>query len=356
MTSPLPAPLRPLAPALEALYRVGLGHRTRAFDRGKGVVTIDRPVISVGNLSVGGTGKSPTVAFLVQALSDAGHTPAIAMRGYRASNGLSDEADAYTRAFPEIPVIAQADRLLGLLQHFGSERGERTDVVVLDDGFQHRRIARQLDIVLIDATRSPFNDRLLPAGYLREPPSTLARATCVVLTHCDRVDASTRNALASRALDAGAPVIARSRHAWSALDVFSANDDESHPTDWLKGRRLAVVTAIGKPDSVIQTATAAAGAPPSAVLNLKDHDPYAPGTLAKIERLITDHSADTLLVTDKDWSKLRARNPERFGVPIARPRLGLGFLEGEDRLRGLIAEAAARDPDDGPIILDGPIH
>jgi hypothetical protein len=183
---PLPAPLRPLAGPLSALYRAGLEHKSGAFDAGHGVITIDRPVISVGNLSVGGTGKTPMTSWIVRTLIDAGHTPAIAMRGYRSKNGVSDEADAYARALPGTPVVAQPDRLEGLFRLFADDEGRAVDVVVLDDGFQHRRIARQLDLVLIDATRDPFRDRLLPAGWLREGPAALVRASGVVLTHADR--------------------------------------------------------------------------------------------------------------------------------------------------------------------------
>jgi len=341
--SPLPAPVRPLGPALAAVYKLGLDHRSAAFDAGKGVVTIDRPVISVGNLSVGGTGKSPMVQRVVRTLLDDGRRPAIAMRGYKSAGGLSDEADAHARALG-IPVIANPDRLLALIHHFGTDDGERTDCVVLDDGFQHRKIARQLDLVLVDAAHSPFDDRLIPHGFLREPPGALARGTAVVITHADRVDASTLRDLVARLTEI-APVVAATRHAWLGLDV----DDAEQPLAWLRGKRLAVVTAIGRPEPVLETARHAAGAEPAAVLTLPDHDPYAERTLVRIEQLIRDHAANALLVTDKDWSKLRTRNPERFGVPVARPRLGLEFLSGAAALDDLARTAAARDPDDGPI-------
>lgn len=349
---PLPTILRPLGPALSAIYRAGLMHRTRRFDQGQGVVTIDRPVISIGNLSVGGTGKSPMVAHVVRTLLDAGHTPAIAMRGYKSVNGLSDEADSYARALPDVPVIANPDRLLALLQHFGTEAGETTDVVVLDDGFQHRKIARQLDLVLVDATRDPFGDALLPAGYLREPTEALARATAVVVTHADRVEVTRLAELCARIESCGPAVIATTAHAWLDLDIHDGGSERTEAVTWLRGRRAAVVTAIGRPESVLAAARAAAGAEPAATLALPDHDPYAESTLVRIERLVGDHAAGVLLVTDKDWSKLRHKNPERFGVPVVRPRLGLGFLEGEDRLADLVRTAAAQDPDAGPVPVE----
>jgi tetraacyldisaccharide 4'-kinase len=344
---PLPAPLRPLAGPLSALYRAGLEHKSGAFDAGHGVITIDRPVISVGNLSVGGTGKTPMTSWIVRTLIDAGHTPAIAMRGYRSKNGVSDEADAYARALPGTPVVAQPDRLEGLFRLFADDEGRAVDVVVLDDGFQHRRIARQLDLVLIDATRDPFLDRLLPAGWLREGPAALVRASGVVLTHTDRAEPSAIDALVRAIEGAGPPVLARSRHAWLGLDVFDQGADRAESLPWLHGRRVAVVCAVGRPESVFTAARDAIGGEPAATLALRDHDPYAASTCARIERLIASSGADTLLVTDKDWSKLAPRETARFGVPIARPRLGLAFDEGEDTLRGAVIACARTDPDGG---------
>ncbi|HRQ74118.1 MAG TPA: tetraacyldisaccharide 4'-kinase, partial [Phycisphaerales bacterium] len=145
------------------VYGAAIARRNRAFDAGRGVVTLDRPVISVGNLSTGGTGKSPTVAWVVRTLREAGRDPCIAMRGYRSRDGVSDEAEEYRAAFDDLPVVARPDRLQGLIELFASERGGRVDAVVLDDGFQHRCIARALDLVLIDATRDPFADAMIPA-------------------------------------------------------------------------------------------------------------------------------------------------------------------------------------------------
>src|SRR4051794_5329108 len=148
----------PVGAALAAVYSWEIGRRNRRYDAGRGVVRFDRPVISVGNLSVGGTGKTPMVAHIVGVLLQAGHTPAIAMRGYgsKASGGRSDEAEEYRRKFPGVPVLARPDRTLALIEQFAREHddagGRQSDVVVLDDGFQHRKIARDLDIVLVDAS------------------------------------------------------------------------------------------------------------------------------------------------------------------------------------------------------------
>ncbi len=355
---PLKGPLRPLGGPLSALYRLGLARKTRAFDDGQGVVTIDRPVLSVGNLSVGGTGKTPVVAWIVRTLAAAGRTPAVAMRGYRSVGGVSDEADAYRRAFPGLQVVAQPDRLEGLFRMFATDEGRAVDCVVLDDGFQHRRIARQLDLVLVDATRSPFDDALLPAGWLREGPDALARASGVVLTHADRVPADRLRSLTTEIERAGAPVLATAAHAWTALDIHEHGQDRAEPVAWLRQRRVAVVCAIGRPESVLHAARAAIGAEPVGTLILRDHDPYAQPTLARIDRLLAESRADALLTTDKDWSKLARPGTGvaegRFRAAVVRPRLGLAFLSGEDRLADLVRRTAERDPDDGPTPVRGP--
>ncbi|QKK10112.1 MAG: hypothetical protein HND58_07150 [Planctomycetota bacterium] len=167
-----------LGTLLARVYAAAATHRNRRFDNGHRVVTLDRPVISVGNLSLGGTGKTPMVQRIVAHLRDHGHDPAIAMRGYASKHaGLSDEAELYKSTFDDLPIVAQPRRLEGLFQLFATERGRRVDCVVLDDGFQHRFIARQLNLVLIDAAHDPFAARVVPAGRLREPAAGLARAT-----------------------------------------------------------------------------------------------------------------------------------------------------------------------------------
>ncbi|MEO1279919.1 MAG: tetraacyldisaccharide 4'-kinase, partial [Planctomycetota bacterium] len=148
-SGPLPAALRPLAPLAERLYTRAITKRNANFDsRSKGSllfpgglsVTLDRPVISVGNLSVGGTGKTPAVQLVCRWLIEDGCTPAIAMRGYAAKDGVSDEAELHRAAMPEIPLAVGPNRIERLLELFRSPEGEAVDTIVLDDGFQHRRV------------------------------------------------------------------------------------------------------------------------------------------------------------------------------------------------------------------------
>lgn len=331
---------RPLVP----LYRAVIARRNRSFDAGRGVVELDRPVISVGNLSVGGTGKTPMVAWLIALLRGAGRDPTVAMRGYRAGPQGSDEALEYASEFADLPVVARADRLSGLLEMFASDRGERVDVVVLDDGFQHRRIARQLDIVLVDATRSPFEGHLLPAGWLREPVESLARTGAVVVTHAGRVSAAALGTLWER-IRRAAPraVLAECSHAWRGLRVHGpvGTPIEERPLSWLRGGRVVACCAIGNPGPFL-AGVREQGAEVRELV-LRDHDSFGPGTVRRLAAMARDHGARGIVVTSKDWVKLARYSPGVWPCPVVVPRLGLEFREGREGLEKRVLEVAAMD-------------
>lgn len=336
---PMPAVLgATLGRALAPVYGMVVTHRNRRFDAGVGVVRLDRPVISVGNLSVGGTGKTPMVRWVCERLLDAGATPAIAMRGYKSAGGESDEAMEYADALPGVPVVAQPDRTAGLRALFATDAGSAVNAVVLDDGFQHRRIARDLDIVLIDCCRPVAGARLLPAGWLREPMASLARAHAVVLTHAERASkAEVDEAQSVVAAHAPGVPIAVCEHAWASLRV----GEETHGVDWLLGKRVAVACAIGNPAAFI-AGIRGAGAKIAAEVVLRDHDAFGRAAAARIEAAMS--SADALVVTEKDWVKIRRTNLAESEFPIVRPSLAMCFREGEDglagRVRALVQPAA----------------
>ncbi|CAN5624851.1 tetraacyldisaccharide 4'-kinase [soil metagenome] len=156
-----------------ALFGVGVRLRNRAFDTGLlGTGSVGVPVLSVGNLSVGGTGKTPVVRWVVDRLLARGLRPAVVSRGYGA-----DELDLHRRWHPDTPVVADRDRVAAAARAVV----EGADVVVVDDGFQHRALARDADIVLVSA-HDPFPPRLLPRGPWREPLGSLERASLVLVT------------------------------------------------------------------------------------------------------------------------------------------------------------------------------
>jgi len=329
----------------EPLYRYEIGRRNRAYDRGRGVTTLDRPVISVGNLSVGGTGKTPTVRLILRWLNAAERHPAVAMRGYKSTPSTeSDEAAAHRRAFPTMPIVAQPDRIAGLRALFETQVGRQVDVVVLDDGFQHRRLARDLDLVLIDATRDPFGDRLLPAGWLREPIASLRRASAVILTHAELVSPEALERVSGLVERAhGKRPIAATRHEWDELDVLDDSGPPVRPVSSLLGKRAMAVCAIGNPRGFLTAARAAVGDGSLTELALPDHDPFKPAMIERIIEQAREREVQVLITTDKDWSKLADVGEDRWPCQIARPRLRLGFDHGEDALRALVTGIRAPD-------------
>jgi tetraacyldisaccharide 4'-kinase len=325
---------------IEPLYRTVIMRRNRRFDERRGVVEFDRPVISIGNLTVGGTGKTPMVAWLVGELLASGHRPCIAMRGYGSRGGVegSDEAAAYRRQFAEVPIVAQADRTSGLLELLAREfadgrdgPGTRIDAIVLDDGFQHRRIARQMDVVLIDASRHTFRDRLLPSGWLREPPESLRRSTHVVVTHAERVESGDLAEIDDRVRSMrGIAPDAVCEHAWQDLDVARGAESVRESVDWLRGRRVLACCAIGNPEPFVAAVRSAAGEVDALVLG--DHDPFHQSTITRLIDRTKRWSAEAIVCTDKDWSKL-VRSSVTWPCPVVRPRLVLRFRSGRDGLR-----------------------
>ena len=314
-----------LGRAAAAIYAREIGRRNRSFDRGRGVTRLDIPVISVGNLSVGGTGKTPMVVSIVEMIGELGGRACIAMRGYKATDGVSDEAEEF-RSRLDVPVVAQSDRIAGI----GELRArEQVDVVVLDDGFQHRRLARDLDIVLIDATRSPLDDRLLPAGYLREPMASLRRAHVVVITHAESAPV---DAIEARVREVAPEVlICEARHTWAGV----LEGDQSHVLSRLNGERAVVVCAIGNPEPFIRQAERACEQIVERIV-LPDHDPYEAKQVARIVQAAERMGATSILTTEKDWMKLRR---ETWRVPVLRPALEMVIERGRAELRAMVAKA-----------------
>ena len=361
------------------LYRAAIARKNATFDAGKGVVTLDRPVISVGNLSAGGTGKTPTVAAIMTLLQQHAYRPCIAMRGYGAPRGQgheSDEAREYRSLFPDALIVAQPNRVEGLLTLFAheakreAERSEEahrlenaddttqhaddgqqegreepvdasaaptaiatTSPVILDDGFQHRRIARQLDVVLVDATASPFEDQLLPAGLLREPISSLARAHIIIVTRSDLVTAQSLLTLQEQ-LQSTAPHahMCTARHAWQGFKcVAGAGSSMQRPElrMSLPGSRAFIACALGNPAAFISQASKVVGQQVHVdrTLVLPDHDPYAPTTIARLLHALTSTRADSLLVSRKDWVKLTRVKPSAWPCDVYVPQLTMEIAD-----------------------------
>ncbi len=340
--APLPGALRFLGPPLALGYGCAVGVRNAWCDR-RPPRRVDRPVVSVGNLSAGGTGKTPVVAWLAEQILAAGRHPAIAMRGYKARrDAKGDEQLEHETRLPGVPVVAHPDRFAALSRFLPAHR--EIDVILLDDGFQHRRLHRDLDIVLIDALRSPFEDAMLPHGYLREPVESLRRADVIALT---RVDLAAQEALADlrsliERLVGEAPLV-EFASTWSGVD--STDFAEPREASWLRGRSFVALCGIGHPEAFLAM-IGRAGANLADTIILPDHARYDAALLADAARRAA--GTDGLLTTAKDWVKIEPlMTPHAIHIAVHRPRLEMRPVRGGetlvDRVLCLLAELERRD-------------
>lgn len=287
-----------LAPT-EAVYRAIVGVRDALYDTG--VLTTHEPAlptVSVGNLSVGGTGKTPIAAWIATELIDRGERPSIVLRGYG-----EDEPLVHKQLNPTIPVIVAPERVSGIAR----ARAAGATVAVLDDAFQHRQVSRAVDLVLVSADRWALSTRLLPAGPFREPLSALRRATMIVVTRKAASDSEV-NAV-NEALAAIAPRVPRATVSLLPEELRSASTQGSAErslaiTD-VAGRTVRVITAIGDPSAFIRQLEAR-GARVVAD-TYADHHAFEPD---EIERFARSIPADGLAIcTLKDAVKLAPRWP-----------------------------------------------
>lgn len=316
-----------------ASWPYGLGVRLRNLAYARGWKRRHRaavPVVSVGNLSVGGTGKTPMTEFIARYYRTLERQVCILSRGYGAEAGPNDEALVLEENLPDVPHLQGADR--AALAETAVEELE-SELLILDDGFQHRRLHRDLDIVLLDATDPWGGGHLLPRGLLREPPSSLKRADAIVLTRCDQVEA---NSLAKirerlRRLAPNQPV-AESTHQPQAL-VNAAGATES--LDVLKQRSVAGFCGIGNPEAFRRTLTDLG----SSVVDFRsypDHHPYTREDVKALRERAKTLPDDALVVTtQKDLVKLRL--DQLAGRPLWAVRIGMAFQSGQADLERLLA-------------------
>ncbi len=331
---------RILGRVLEPVYAAAIRRRNARFDRGDGVMAVARPVISVGNLSVGGTGKSPMVRWVCEELLRVGIRPAIAMRGYKSGAGESDEAAEYRRLLPGVPLAVGAERFERVSAMLLSEAGRRVGCVVLDDGFQHRRVHRDLDIVLLDATRDPFADRLLPAGWLREPTGSLLRAGAVIVTHTESADAGVVEEMV-RKIRGVSPraVVAKARHE-TTLELPATTGSPpltSAPTGPSERARVVVVCGIGNPGPFVAQAEKVADVVRAFVF--EDHAAYSGARMGEIAEAAQRERAGAIVTTGKDWSKLERAGAAGWPCPVVVAGLRVVVEEGEG-VAALVRSAA----------------
>ncbi len=307
------------------VYRVGAGARNLAFDRGwKAVHRAGVPVVSVGNLTLGGTGKTPMVEWIGRWFRARGVRVAILSRGYGDASGMNDEGRVLEENLPDVPHLQGGDRVA--LARVAVEELE-SEVLVLDDGFQHRRLARDLDVVLLDALEPVGLGRIFPRGLLREPVGSLKRAGVVVLSRADLVDESTRRSIRARAERAAGPLNwAMARHA--PLDLVDSAG-ASYTLAELQGRKVGAFCGIGNPAGFRRTLEGM-GVEVVGFRAFPDHHPYGAVDVADLAAWLRSTGADLALTTQKDSVKLRAAG---LGpVPLRALRIGLDLMEGAETL------------------------
>ena len=305
-----------LAPASWA-YGLLVSMRNGAYERDVGERVPGLRVISVGNLAVGGTGKTPLSAWVARFLSDRGVATAIVSRGYG-----RDELVLHRQWNPEVAVEADSDRILAAVR----ARDAGAAVAVLDDGFQHRRLARDLDLVIL-AAEDRFPGRLLPTGPYREPAASLARADVILVT---RRTASSERALA---------ILHRARGFAPTRPVGVVR---LAPDGWrdLHGERVAApsgdaiaVAAVARPDDFRENVAVLLGRE-VALLAFPDHHEYSDGD---VRRIVTAAGARAVVMTEKDALKLAPRASDLPEARVLTQRIV--WESGRDEVEMRIGEA-----------------
>lgn len=317
------------------LYGLGARIRRHRYDSGRArVMHADVPVISVGNLTTGGTGKTPVVCDLCMRIKTLGRRVAIISRGYGAGDsGINDEAMELADRLPDVPHVQHADRVEAAriaVEELAAE------VIVMDDGFQHRRLHRDLDLVVVDAT-CPFGfGYMLPRGYLREPVSSLRRADAVILTRTDQVDLTALAQLRQQLrIHIGERPIIETSHSPSEIIM---DRGKSEPIESLDGRPIALVSAIGNPDAFAKTVSDCGGVVVGH-FKLPDHDPYDRETRQKlktwVESVKSAGPVDRVLCTHKDAVKIAT--DQIAGVPVGYLQINLRIHSGEPTWQSLVS-------------------
>ncbi len=336
-----------LAPA-EAAFRLAAGVRGRLYDAGVlPVAHAGIPVISVGNLAVGGAGKTPVAMAIAGRLLAAGRRPALLSRGYGAvrndprvisdgervlldAAGGGDEPVLAARRLPGLRVLCGPDRAALVPR----ARALGADVLLLDDGFQHRRLARDLDVVVLDAGDPWGNGHCLPRGPNREPREALARAGLAWLGHVDRAsehDLADLRALALRLT--GRPPV-ESRHAPRAL--VDGLLGQAFPLEDLRGALVGLLTGVASPGSVRRTVEAL-GARVVASADFPDHHRFTGPEVEDALARASAAGARLVVTTEKDAVRLP---PDLAGdARIRALRVEAEVLRGEAELAAALDAA-----------------
>jgi len=321
---------------LGALYAQIMRIRNFGYDRqwpGLKTRWLDMPVISVGNLTVGGTGKTPTVILIAELVRAAGKQPGIIMRGYGKIAGReADEVLLLKRALGNLPVIANPDRIAGGL----SAIDQGAQVLIADDAFQHRRLGRDMDICLIDAGFPFGGGRVLPAGRLREPITGLARADIVIITRSDRVSPRTVETIEAQIRKITSVPILHARHQVSGMVNLLNNPIKPNQTS-----RVVAFSGIGRNESFFETVRQQ-GLAIVETRGFPDHHYFTPDEIREIADTVGRCKADLAVCTAKDLVRIDSDAARKAGLDpekIVALEIVIGLADGhEDILNRKIEE------------------
>lgn len=274
-----------------------LAYQIKIFPRRQ----LARPVISIGNLTLGGSGKTPLTVLIAKYLKKQGFTPVVLTRGYMAANSASDEVALYKEILPQVQVEQGKNRFLAGMNAL--KKFPETDVFLLDDGLQHWPLKRNLDIAVIDATNPFGNGFLIPRGILREPIYALKRAEIIVITKAD---------LGKENLPRIYEAVRKNNfHAVFAETVYEPmklvnliHPQEDKDTLYLLSREVAVCSAIGNPKAFEKTVEAL-GACVQKTFTFMDHHVYTRDDAEMMVHYGRIHNVRALIVTQKDAVKLK---------------------------------------------------
>jgi tetraacyldisaccharide 4'-kinase len=334
-----------------SLYGAGTRLRQRAFQRGwLRTRRLARPVVSVGNLTVGGSGKTPLVALVAGVFLRHGYKPAILTRGYRRERGtdlialepkpdrapdsrvVGDEPALLARSLPQVPIVICADRYrAGRLaeERFG------VDVHILDDGFQHLALGRDVDLVAIDLTQELWQEALLPVGQLREPLSALARADVIVLTRTEIQDPAQSEKHVNR-LSPKASVFHCATQLRHLIELGCRRATE--PGEY-HGKPVCAFCAIGN-RSAFFSDLHRWGFKLVSEMAFRDHHVYGPDDIVRLNEIASKKGAVAFLTTEKDVMNLPPQ--ARFTVPILACAIQAEIAQAERFERALVAGLASK--------------
>jgi tetraacyldisaccharide 4'-kinase len=344
-------PLAALFAPLSIMYGMAVQFRVKCYPDSRRR-SLPGFVVSIGNLTVGGTGKTPAAIMIAEWAVSQGYRPAILSRGYggkRQTDALEvsdghrvlssaaeagDEPHLMAKRLPGVPVIVSRQRYVaGLLAH----KKHGTNFFILDDGFQHIALRRDLDLALIDVTTPFGNERLLPWGPLREPIEQLGRADAFILTRVDDGSAK-ENTAVIELLKKRFPEkpIFMSRHVPEKI-VFP-DGNKVYNVDFLQGKRIAAFAGIARPE-VFKKTLADLGAEVVSFAAFRDHQVFTPREIADLVEEKKRVGADYLATTEKDWARLE--NVVAECPDLAYLSIRLVITEGAEIFFGMLKEKSS---------------